>query len=115
MNIHTMSRNTLISAAVAFALFAGCSSAPTKPEGAETARSRLTQLQADPQLATLAPLAMKEAEMAVQAADQPQKDAALGAHLVFVANRKIDTAQAHTMAVASIARLIDHMTLPHSC
>jgi len=90
----TGQRNTLIAAAVAFALFAGCAGGPTKPDGADNARNKLTQLQSNPELATRAPVAMKDAETAVKAAEQPQKDKAVGAHLVFIADHKVDIAQA---------------------
>lgn len=93
MNI-SLKPNILVAAAVACALLAGCSAAPTKPDGAANLRSRLTQLQADPQLGSRAPLAIKEADVAVTAAERPQTDKALAAHLVFVADRKIDTAKA---------------------
>jgi outer membrane protein OmpA-like peptidoglycan-associated protein len=93
MNTLSTSRN-LVATAVAFALLAGCAAAPTKPAGADSLRSRLMQLQADPELGSRAPLAMKDAEVAVSAAERPQADKAVGAHLVFIADRKIATAQA---------------------
>jgi len=96
MNISALPihRSTLVATAVAFALFAGCSSAPSKPDGAENLRTKLTHLQNNPELASRAPLAMKEADLAVQAAEKRQNDKVLAAHLVFIADRKIDTAQA---------------------
>jgi hypothetical protein len=48
-------------------------------DGAAAARSKLTQLQSDPNLAGRAPVAIKEADAAVQAAEQPQADQELGA------------------------------------
>ncbi|MFN2329843.1 MAG: OmpA family protein [Chromatocurvus sp.] len=75
-------------------LLVACSSAPTQPEGADTARSKLTRLQSDPQLASLAPVAIKEAEAAVRAAEEPQGDKEKGEHLVYIADRKVDIAQA---------------------
>lgn len=77
-------------------LLSACAGTPTAPVGADQARNKLTKLQADPQLATLAPVAIKEAEVAVIAAEQPrsEKDMAQGAHLVFIADRKVDIAQA---------------------
>jgi outer membrane protein OmpA-like peptidoglycan-associated protein len=68
-------------------------SAPTRPVGADAARSKLTQLQSDEQLASRAPVAIEEAEVAVRAAEVPQKDATRGAHLVQMADRKIDIAR----------------------
>jgi outer membrane protein OmpA-like peptidoglycan-associated protein len=94
--LNPLGRNHLVAAAVAFALFAGCSAAPTKPDGAEAARAKLTALQSDSELATRAPLAIKDADLAVQAAEKPQADKALGAHLVLIADRKIDIAQAQS-------------------
>ena len=85
---------TLVAAAVASVLLASCSTAPTRPEGADEARSKLMQLQSDPQLATRAPVAINEAELAVHAAEQPQQDKELGEHLVFIADRKVETAAA---------------------
>ena len=94
MNTFKFNRKNLIAAGVVAALLAACSSSPTKPDGAENLRSRLTQLQSDPRLGGNAPLAMKEADVAVTAAERPQSDRALAAHLNFMADRKIDIAQA---------------------
>lgn len=85
---------TLIATAVASLFLAACSTAPTQPAGADTARSKLTQLQSDPQLATRAPVAIKEAEAAVRAAEEPQADKEKGEHLVYIADRKVEIAQA---------------------
>lgn len=75
-------------------IFAACSAGPIKPEGADMARSKLIQLQSDPQLASHAPVAIQEAELAVRAAEIPvsQEDMELGKHRVFMADRKIDIA-----------------------
>lgn len=86
-----------ITAAAAMMLSA-CSSAPMRPDGADAVRGKLTQLQSDAQLATLAPVAIKEAEAAVVAAEEPQKDEALGRHLVTIADSKVDTARAQAQA-----------------
>ena len=85
---------TLIATAVASVLLAACATAPVEPEGAAEARSKLTQLQSDPNLASLAPVAMKEAEVAVSTAEIPQPDLALAAHNVYMADVKVDTARA---------------------
>lgn len=76
-------------------LLGACAGAPTTPAGADQARNKLTQLQADPQLAMRAPVAIKEAEVAVIAAEQPRsaKDMEQGVHLVYLADRKVDIAQ----------------------
>jgi len=80
--------------AVATALLTACATAPMKPEGAAAVRNKLVQLQSNPQLADRASIAMKDAEMAVRAAEKPQTDEALARHLVFIADRKVDTAKA---------------------
>lgn len=81
-----------VAAAVGFAL-AGCASAPLSPEGSAEVRSKLTRLQSDPILADRAPAALQEAEAAVRAAEQPvARDTALGAHRVYMADRKVEIA-----------------------
>ncbi len=103
MNI-SIKPKALVATAVACALLAACSTAPTKPDGADSLRTRLTQLQANPELGSRAPLAMKEAEVAVSAAEQPQADKVLGAHLVFVADRKVALAQAQAESNFAVAQ-----------
>jgi outer membrane protein OmpA-like peptidoglycan-associated protein len=85
---------TLIATTVASVLLAACAAAPLKPDGAAEARNKLTQLQSDPNLASRAPLAMKEADTAVRAAEQPQADKELGAYRVYLADRKVEIARA---------------------
>lgn len=85
---------TLIATAVASVILVACSATPTKPDAPINARSKLTQLQSDPQLARQAPVAIKEAENAVRAAELPEADKEKSAHLIYIAERKVDTAQA---------------------
>jgi outer membrane protein OmpA-like peptidoglycan-associated protein len=87
-------RKTLVAATVASVLLAACAAAPLKPDGAAEARNKLTQLQSDPNLGSRAPLAMKEADIAVSVAEQPQADKELGAYRVYLADRKVATARA---------------------
>lgn len=89
-----MLSKTLIATSVAAVLLAACAAAPVKPDGAADARSKLTQLQSDPSLAGRAPLAVKEADTAVQVAEQPQADQELGAYRVYMADRKVEIARA---------------------
>jgi outer membrane protein OmpA-like peptidoglycan-associated protein len=91
---YNVNGKTLIAATVASVLLAACAAAPSVPAGAMEARSKLTQLQSDPNLATRAPVAIKEADIAVRTAEQPQADDELTAHLVYIADRKVDTARA---------------------
>ena len=85
---------TLITASVAAILLASCASVPPAPAGSAEARNKLTQLQANPELATRAPAAISEADLAVRAAELPQKDPVIAAHLVYMADRKVDIAAA---------------------
>jgi outer membrane protein OmpA-like peptidoglycan-associated protein len=85
---------TLIAAAVGSVVIAGCATTAIQPEGATDARNKLTQLQSDSQLATRAPVAIKDADVAVRAAEKPQEDKEVGEHLVYMADRKIDIARA---------------------
>lgn len=81
-----------VAAAVGFAL-AGCATAPQSPEGSAEVRSKLTRLQSDPNLSDRAPAALQEAETAVRIAEQPlARDTELGAHRVYMADRKVDIA-----------------------
>jgi outer membrane protein OmpA-like peptidoglycan-associated protein len=87
-------RKTLIGATVASVLLAACAAAPLKPDGAAEVRNKLTQLQSDPNLGSRAPLAIKEADIAVNTAELPQADKDLAAHRVYLADRKVETARA---------------------
>jgi outer membrane protein OmpA-like peptidoglycan-associated protein len=75
-------------------LLVACAGAPAAPEGAAEARAALTSLQSDSQLASLAPVAIKEAEAAVSAAEEEGLEPEVGAHRVYLANRKIEIAKA---------------------
>jgi len=96
------SRHTLIAAAVAAVLLSACASVPVEPDGAASLRNRLTQLQADPQLGSRAPLAMEQANIAVTAAEKPQADQALSNHLQLIADRKISIARAEAQSQLAV-------------
>lgn len=91
-------RNLFVATAAASLFLGACSTAPIKPEGADAVRGKLTQLQSDPRLASRAPVAIKEAELAVAAAEQPRQDKDLEKHLVFMADHKVDIASAQAQA-----------------
>jgi outer membrane protein OmpA-like peptidoglycan-associated protein len=84
----------LIAIAVASVLFSACAAAPAQLAGLAEIRSELTELQTDPNLGSRAPLAIEEAEVAVRVAEQPQADARLVQHRIYMADRKIETARA---------------------
>jgi len=99
MNTHY--RPSLIAAAVAAALLAGCASTPKAPAGSAEVRAKLTALQSNADLATKAPVATKDAEVAVTQAELVQPDLALAAHRVYIADRKVDTARAEAETKAA--------------
>lgn len=81
---------TLIATAVASIILVACSSTPTQPEQVSNARNKLTMLQSDQQLSKQVPMAIKEAEFAVRAVEIPQDDKEIYAHLMYIAERKVD-------------------------
>lgn len=82
-------------AIVLAALAVGCASTPEGPSPVAIARGKLTALQSDQQLATRAAAAIRDADLAVRAAEEAErKDKELTKHLVVIADRKIDTAAA---------------------
>lgn len=94
MNSIIHPRRSLVAAGIATALLAACASTPSLPPGAAAVRARLSALQADPNLATRATVAVKEAETAMRLAEAPQPDKQLAAHRVVMADRKVETARA---------------------
>lgn len=83
-----------LAAATSF-LVASCATAPQNPPGSAEVRSKLTALQSDSSLADQIPVELREAEAAVLAAEAPVgKDVALGAHRVYMADRKVEIATA---------------------
>jgi outer membrane protein OmpA-like peptidoglycan-associated protein len=97
-----MPGRTLIAAAVASLLLVACAAAPVRPDGADAARARLTQLQSNPELATRAPVSMKDAEIAVRIAEQPQADVEIGKYNVYMADRKVDIAVAQAETALAV-------------
>lgn len=94
MNITPRFSQRLIAIAAAALLASACSAPMVKPDGADAVRTKLSQLQGDPQLASRAQVEIKEAEAAVTAAEVPLDDNDLARHLVLIADRKVDTAAA---------------------
>jgi len=75
-------------------LLSACATSSKTPSEVTAVRNKLSQLQADTQVATRAAVAVKEAETAVAAAEKVPKDKAEAHHLVWVADHKIDIAKA---------------------
>lgn len=89
--------NSVTAVMVVVCLLTACAG-PKAPDEAAQVRSKLTQLQSDPKLASLAPVAIKEADAAVRLAEEPQDDKSLSQHYVYLADRKVDTAIALAQA-----------------
>lgn len=93
MKTQMFNSRTLISTAVASVLLIACTARQIQPEAVNNARSKLTMLQSNQPLASQAPVAIKEAEDAVRAAEASKGDKEKSAHLMYIAERKVDTAQ----------------------
>lgn len=74
--------------------FAGCASSPEMQSGVEGARSQLNELKQNELLGDRAPLALREAETAVEKAEEADLDSEEGRHLVFMAENKVAVAEA---------------------
>jgi OmpA-OmpF porin, OOP family len=75
----------------------GCSHTPVRPVALEEARAAYAQAQGDPQVATNAPVALRDAEEAVRRAEQAwEKDKELREvqNLAAVAKRRVEVARA---------------------
>jgi OmpA-OmpF porin, OOP family len=88
----------------------GCSTA-VRPVALEQAHTAYVQAQQDPQVATHAPVALRQAEEAVNRAEQAweqQKDTEEAQHLAALAERRVEIARAtaeKNMAEANIQEL----------
>lgn len=94
MNIVTFRRVLVTTTASIFMV--ACSNVQHKYAGADPVRARLTQLESNNDLASQAPMALEDARNAVLKAEQAQKDPAISEHLVFIAERKVDIAEAES-------------------
>ena len=99
MNMKPMQRSwtslpRLVAVGIVSGLLAACAPTPVVPEGAIQARAELTRLQSDAKLAPLAQEALNDAEAAVQLAEQADAEPEIGAHRVYIAQRKVDIAEA---------------------
>jgi outer membrane protein OmpA-like peptidoglycan-associated protein len=99
MNMKPMQRSwtslpRLVAVGIVSGLLAACAPTPVVPEGASQARAELTRLQSDAKLAPLAQEALNDAEAAVQLAEQADAEPEIGAHRVYIAQRKVDIAEA---------------------
>lgn len=107
MKTHIRHSRTLITTAVASVILVACSATPIQPEPVNNARSKLNMLQSNQQLASQAPVAIKEAEDALRVAEASKGDKEKSAHLMYIAEHKVDTAQ----ALAESRLLVDQRTV----
>lgn len=77
-------------------LIGACASNTVTPDGSAEVRSKLTDLQNNPELSSRAPVEIREAEEAVKVAEAPlpQSEANLGAHRVYMADHQVEIAKA---------------------
>lgn len=77
-------------------LLYGCAMAPSSPDGSEDLRARLTQLQQNPDMMNYARVELRDAEAAVQLAEQPvpRGETALAEHRLYMADRMVEIARA---------------------
>jgi len=89
-------RKTGVALLVSSVFLAGCAMSPTSPEGSESLRVKLTELQQDPDMASHARVELRDAEAAVELAEQPvgSGEAALAAHRIYMADRTLEIARA---------------------
>lgn len=75
-------------------LLSACAMSPTSPDGSEDVRAKLTQLQQNPDMMTHARVELRDAEAAVELAEQPVDDDAVAAHRIYMADRMVEIARA---------------------
>ena len=95
-------RQTRLALAVSLGLgvlaLTACQTAPVQDPDVIATRAELTQLQGNANLASRAPNAIKDADIAVTAAEAPQSDRGVKAHLEYLAEDKVRTAKALSQA-----------------
>ena len=77
-------------------LLTACAMSPSSPEGSEDVRTKLTQLQQNPDMMNNARIELRDAEAAVQLAEQPldSDEEALAAYRIYMADRMVEIARA---------------------
>ncbi|KMQ72841.1 OmpA family protein [Marinobacter subterrani] len=75
-------------------LLTACAMSPTSPDGSEDVRAKLTALQQNPDMMAHARVELRDAEAAVQLAEQPSDDEAVVAHRIYMADRMVEIARA---------------------
>jgi len=94
---HSTINRSLLAGAIALSLaLGGCAATPESPAGALEVRNKLNTLKNNPDLADRTRVELRAAEDAVQLAEQPltAEQSDLGAHRVYMADRKVEIAMA---------------------
>ena len=89
-------RNAALAAVLASVLLTACATGPASPEGSEDVRAKLTALQQNPDMMTHARIELRDAEAAVELAEQPldNDEETLAAYRVYMADRMVEIARA---------------------
>lgn len=90
----TLRKSSMLALIFAGIILSACQSTPEEDPAVKQVRQDLIALQSDPQLATLAPTAIQDAERAVRAAEKPRERDAVKEHLIYLANNKVKIARA---------------------
>lgn len=101
-----MKRLPIVLAGGLLALTAACTMAPEKNLALERVRSSLNELKNDPVLGDNAPLAVRDAEETIQAAEQAQNEERR-AHLVYLAERQVGVARARAEQAEAREQIAD--------
>lgn len=93
---HIPGKKTGAALLVSSLILSGCAMSPTSPDGSEDVRAKLTALQQNPDMTTHARVELRDAEAAVQLAEQPvaRGEADLAAHRIYMADRMVEIAEA---------------------
>src|SRR5690606_28473070 len=89
-------KKTGIALVLSSVLLTGCAMSPTSPDGSEDVRAKLTELQQNPDMMTHARIELRDAEAAVDLAEQPlgSEEAVLAEHRLYMADRMVEIARA---------------------
>lgn len=89
-------KKATIAVVLSSVLLTACAMSPTSPEGSEDVRTKLTQLQQNPEMMTHARIELRDAEAAVQLAEQPvdSDEEALADYRLYMADRMVEIARA---------------------
>lgn len=96
----TFSSKTGATVVLSSLLLSACAMAPETPPAALDVRQKLTELQRNPEMANNARIELRDAETAVELAEQPfdNDEAALAEHRVYMADRMVEIARATATA-----------------